>query len=37
MLNIEIKSNGTDLAIALTGRLDTTAAPETEAAIKQCR
>ena len=35
MLNIEKKSNGIDLTIVLTGRLDTTTAPETEAAIKQ--
>ena len=28
MLNIEKKTNGTELTVALTGRLDTTTAPE---------
>ena len=35
MLNIEKKNNGTELTVALTGRLDTTTAPEMEAVIKQ--
>ncbi|MBQ7669545.1 MAG: STAS domain-containing protein [Clostridia bacterium] len=35
MLNIERKTNGTELTIALSGRLDTTTAPELEAAIKE--
>ena len=35
MLNIEKKANGTELTIALTGRLDTVTAPELEAAIKE--
>ena len=34
MLNIEKKSNGTELTVALTGRLDTTTAPELESALK---
>ena len=32
MLNIEKKNNGTELTVALTGRLDTTTAPELESA-----
>ena len=35
MLNIEKKANGTELTVALTGRLDTTTAPELETAIKE--
>ena len=35
MLNIEKKTNGSELTIALTGRLDTTTAPELESEIKQ--
>lgn len=35
MLNIENKANGSELTIALTGRLDTTTAPELETVIKQ--
>ena len=35
MLNIEKKTNGSELTIALTGRLDTTTAPELEAEIRQ--
>ena len=35
MLNIEKKTNASELTIALTGRLDTTTAPELEAEIKQ--
>lgn len=35
MLNIEKKTNASELTIALTGRLDTTTAPELEAAIKE--
>ena len=31
MLDIEKKANASELTIALTGRLDTTAAPELEA------
>ncbi|MBQ7671059.1 MAG: STAS domain-containing protein [Clostridia bacterium] len=34
MLNIEKKTNGTELTIALTGRLDTTTAPELESVLK---
>lgn len=34
MLNIEKKANGTELTVALTGRLDTTTAPELESALK---
>ena len=34
MLNIEKKTDGTELIIALAGRLDTVTAPELEAAIK---
>ena len=35
MLNIEKKTNASELTIALTGRLDTTTAPELESEIKQ--
>ena len=35
MLNIEKRTNASELTIALTGRLDTTTAPELEAEIKQ--
>lgn len=35
MLNIEKKANASELTIALTGRLDTTTAPELEDVIKQ--
>ena len=35
MLNIEKKINGDELTVALTGRLDTTTAPELEAALKE--
>ena len=34
MLNIEKKINGNELTVALTGRLDTTTAPELEAELK---
>ena len=34
MLNIEKKANGTELTVALTGRLDTTTAPELENVLK---
>ena len=34
MLNIEKKTNGSELTVALTGRLDTTTAPELEAVLK---
>ena len=34
MLNIEKKTNGTELSVVLTGRLDTTTAPELESVIK---
>ena len=34
MLNIEKKNNGTELTVALTGRLDTTTAPELESVLK---
>ena len=34
MLNIEKKANGTELTFALTGRLDTTTAPELEKELK---
>ena len=34
MLNIEKKTNGTELTVALTGRLDTVTAPELEAVLK---
>ena len=34
MLNIEKKNNGTELTVALAGRLDTTTAPELESALK---
>ena len=35
MLNIEKKTNGTELTVALTGRLDTTTAPQLESAVKE--
>ena len=35
MLNIEKKKNGTELTIALNGRLDTTTAPQRESAVKE--
>lgn len=35
MLNIEKKTNGTELTVALTGRLDTTTAPELEKGLKE--
>ncbi|MBQ7500468.1 MAG: STAS domain-containing protein [Clostridia bacterium] len=35
MLNIEKKTNGTELTIALAGRLDTTTAPELETVVKE--
>ena len=35
MLNIEKKDNAPALTLALTGRVDTTTAPELEAVIKQ--
>ena len=35
MLNIEKKTNGTELTVALSGRLDTTTAPELDAALKE--
>ncbi len=34
MLNIQKKKNGTDFAIALEGRLDTTTAPQLEKELK---
>ena len=34
MLNIEKKTNGAELTVALTGRLDTTTAPELEKELK---
>ncbi len=34
MLNIEKKPNGAELTVALTGRLDTTTAPELEKELK---
>ena len=34
MLNIERKTNGTELTVALTGRLDTTTAQELESVLK---
>ena len=34
MLNIEKKTNGSELTVALTGRLDTTTAPELEKELK---
>ena len=34
MLNIEKDANGTELCISLTGRLDTTTAPELEKELK---
>ena len=34
MLNIEKTTNGTELTVALNGRLDTTTAPELEATLK---
>ena len=35
MLNIEKKPNGAELTVALTGRLDTTTAPQLESAVKE--
>ena len=35
MLNIEKKANGNELTVALTGRLDTTTAPELENELKE--
>lgn len=35
MLNINKNANGSELTIALTGRLDTTTAPQLEAELKQ--
>ena len=35
MLNIEKKTNGSELTFALAGRLDTTTAPELERGIKE--
>ncbi len=35
MLNIEKKGNGPELTVALSGRLDTTTAPELEAELKE--
>ena len=35
MLNIEKKTNGTELTVALTGRLDTTTAPDLEKELKE--
>ena len=35
MLNIEKKPNGNELTVALTGRLDTTTAPELEKELKR--
>ena len=35
MLNIEKKTNGSELTVALTGRLDTTTAPELERELKE--
>ncbi len=35
MLNIEKKTNESELTVALTGRLDTTTAPDLEAVIKE--
>lgn len=34
MLNIEKKTNASELAVALSGRLDTTTAPELEATLR---
>jgi anti-sigma B factor antagonist len=34
-MTIEKKSNGTELTVAITGRLDTTTAPQLEAEFKQ--
>ena len=34
-MTIEKKLNGTELAVAITGRLDTTTAPQLEAELKQ--
>ena len=34
MLNIKKKTNGTELTVALTGRLDTTTAPELDKELK---
>ena len=35
MLNIEKKTNGNELTVALTGRLDTTTAPQFEKELKE--
>ena len=35
MLNIDKKTNGTELTVALTGRLDTTTAPELEKELRE--
>ena len=35
MLNIEKKTNDNELTVSLTGRLDTTTAPELEAELKE--
>ena len=35
MLNIEKKTNGNELTVTLTGRLDTTTAPELEKELKE--
>ena len=35
MLNIDKKSNASELTLALTGRVDTTTAPELESVVKQ--
>lgn len=35
MLNIEKKTNGNELTVALTGRLDTNTAPELEKELKE--
>ena len=35
MLNIENKKNGSELTVALTGRLDTTTAPQLEKELKE--
>lgn len=34
-MTIEKKVNGSELSVALTGRLDTTTAPELESALKE--
>ena len=35
MLNVEKQTNGSELTIALTGRLDTTTAPQFESVVKE--